>query len=212
MGLKIYFLRHGETTASNTGGYCGALDPEMTPEGSSMAEDFAEHYRSITWAAVFASPMRRTLATAKPLCDALGIKAQCIDGFKEIEYGDWEGKTPEDVDREYHDDYIRWLTDPGWNAPTRGERGVDVARRSSRALQEITTAHKTGNVLVVSHKATVRIMLCTLLGIDVGRFRERIAMPVSAVSIVEIELHGPLLHVLGDRSHLRKTARDQEEN
>jgi probable phosphoglycerate mutase len=136
---------------------------------------------------------------------------ECKDGLKEIEYGAWEGKTPEDVDHEYHDDYIRWLTDPGWNAPTHGERGVDVARRSSRALQEITAAYNTGNILIVSHKATIRIALCALLGIDIGRYRERIAMPVSAVSMVEIESHGPLLHVLGDRSHLRETLRDRIE-
>jgi broad specificity phosphatase PhoE len=211
MALKIYFLRHGETTASKTGGYCGSLDPDMTPEGYGMAEDFAEYYKKLPWEAVFASPMRRTVATAKPLCDLLGIRAEYKDGLKEIGYGAWEGKTPEEVDNEYHDEYVRWLTDPGWNAPTGGERGVDIARRSSLALQEIATAYNAGNVLVVSHKATIRIMLCSLLGIDVGRFRERIAMPVSAVSVVEIESHGPLLHVLGDRSHLRKSFLDRPE-
>jgi probable phosphoglycerate mutase len=66
-----------------------------------------------------------------------------------------------------------------------------------------------GNVLVVSHKATIRIMLCSLLGIDVGRFRDRISMPVASVSIVEMASHGPLLHVMGDRSHLRESLRSQ---
>jgi probable phosphoglycerate mutase len=42
MSLIIYFLRHGETTASQTGGYCGTLDPDLTPEGYQMAEDFAD--------------------------------------------------------------------------------------------------------------------------------------------------------------------------
>jgi broad specificity phosphatase PhoE len=135
---------------------------------------------------------------------------QLKEGLKEIAYGQWEGKTPEDINREFHDDYVRWLTDPGWNAPTGGQRGIDIARRSSLVLEEIEKTYTTGNVLVVSHKATTRIMLCSLLGIDVGRFRDRISMPVASISIVEMAPHGPLLHRMGDRSHLREHLRGRE--
>ncbi len=172
MSLIIYFLRHGETTASQTGGYCGTLDPDLTPEGYQMAEDFADSYKSLPWGAVFSSPLRRAVATAKPLCEAAGIRMQLKEGLREIAYGQWEGKTPDEVNREFHDTYVRWLADPGWNAPTGGERGIDIARRSSLVLEEIEKTYTTGNVLVVSHKATTRIMLCSLLGIDVGRFRD----------------------------------------
>lgn len=202
MSLMIYFLRHGETTASQAGSYCGTLDPDLTPAGYKMAEAFADAYKSLPWVAVFSSPLRRAVATAKPLCEAAGIRMQLQDGLKEIAFGQWEGKTPEDVNREFHDDYVRWLTDPGWNAPTGGERGIDIARRSSLVLEQIEKTYATGNVLVVSHKATTRIMLCSLLGIDVGRFRDRINMPVASISIVEIAPQGPLLHRMGDRSYL----------
>jgi probable phosphoglycerate mutase len=131
------------------------------------------------------------------------IPLQLEEGFKEIAYGQWEGKTPEDINREFHDDYVRWLAEPGWNAPPGGERGIDIARRSSRVLAEIEKTCTTGNVLVVSHKATIRIMLCSLLRIDVGRFRNRIGMPGASVSIVEMAEQGPLLYMLGGRSHLR---------
>jgi len=127
--------------------------------------------------------------------------------LKEIAYGQWEGKTPEEVNRQFHDEYVRWLADPGWNAPTGGERGVDVARRSSVVLEEIERTYPSGNVLVVSHKATARIMLCSWLGIDVGRYRDRLSMPVATLSIVEMTEQGPLLRVLGDRTHLRESLR-----
>ncbi len=207
MSLTIYFLRHGETTASQKGGYCGTLDPDLTPEGYQMAEDFADAYKSLPWTAVFSSPLRRAVATAEPLCKAIGIPRQLKEGLKEIAYGQWEGKTPEEVNREFHDTYVRWLADPGWNAPTGGQKGIDIARRSSLVLEEIEKRHPTGNVLVVSHKATTRIMLCSLLGIDVGRFRDRISMPVASISIVEFTIHGPLLHMMGDRSYLREQLR-----
>ena len=207
MSLIIYFLRHGETTASQTGGYCGTLDPDLTPEGYQMAEDFADAYKSLPWGAVFSSPLRRAVATAKPLCEVAGIRMQLKEGLREIAYGQWEGKTPEEVNSEFHDSYVRWLADPGWNAPTGGERGIDIARRSSLVIEEIEQTCSTGNVLVVSHKATLRIMLCSLLGIDVGRYRDRINMPVAALSIIEMAVHGPLLLMMGDRAYLREHLR-----
>jgi len=199
MSLTIYFLRHGETTASQTGGYCGTLDPDLTAQGYQMVDDFAGAYKSFPWVAVFSSPLLRAVAMAKPLCEAAGIRLQRKEGLREIAFGQWEGKTSEEVNREFHDDYVRWLTDPGWNAPTGGERGIDIARRSSLVLEEIEKTYPTGNILVVSHKATTRIMLCSLLGIDVGRFRDRISMPVASVSMVEMTVHGPLLRMMGDR-------------
>jgi probable phosphoglycerate mutase len=128
-------------------------------------------------------------------------------GLKELAFGLWEGKDPQTVNHDFHDDYIRWLADPGWNAPTGGQKGVEIARDSSRVIEEIGTTFSEGNVLIVSHKATIRIMLCALLGIDVGRFRDRISMPVGSMSIVEIATEGPLMHLLGDRSYLRASLR-----
>jgi len=207
MGPTLYFVRHGETQASRTGGYCGVLDVDLTPEGRQMAEEFAAAYKTLPWAAVFCSPLRRAVDTAMPLCKAVGLEMLLRDGLREIGYGRWEGKTRAEINRLFHDDYVSWLADPGWNAPTGGEKGVDIARRSAMVLDEIERTYPAGNVLVVSHKATIRIMLCSLLGIDVGRFRDRIGMPVASLSIVEMTGQGPLLKLLGDRSHLQERLR-----
>ncbi|MEB3310975.1 MAG: histidine phosphatase family protein [Snowella sp.] len=209
MGLNLYFLRHGETTSSQTGTYCGRINIDLTEEGYRMAEQFAEAYQHLKWEAIFSSPLHRTMATAQPLSDRVGLKIQRRDGLKEIAYGKWEGKTPAEVNLEFHDDYVRWLADPGWNAPTGGEKGIDIARRSSEVLEEIEQTFYEGNILVVSHKATIRIILSSLLGIDIGRYRDRIGMPVASVSIVEMAENGPLIHTMGDRSHLDKELRER---
>lgn len=208
MSLTIYFLRHGETTASRTGGYCGELDPELTSVGTEMAKAFATAYSSHPWTAVFASPMRRTIATVKPLCEALGIEMQLRDGIKEIKYGKWEGKSVEAVKEEFLDDYIRWLTEPAWNPPTGGETATEVSSRASLVITEIQQKYAEGDVLVVAHKATIRIIICSLLGIDLGRFRDRIYMPVASVSAIKLDEHGPLLQILGDRYHLPEHLRN----
>jgi probable phosphoglycerate mutase len=169
-----------------------------------MAEAFAKAYRSIPWTAAYVSPMKRAIATAKPLCEALGLEMQLRDGLKEIRYGKWEDKTLDFVKQHYWDDYIHWRAEPAWNAATGGETSVEISNRALAVIREIQQKHASGNVLVVSHKATIRIILCELLGIDLGRYRDRIDMPAGAVSIVKFDLHGPLLQVLGDRAYMGK--------
>jgi broad specificity phosphatase PhoE len=201
MSLSLYLLRHGETTYSQTGGFCGDLDPELTDDGLQMAQAFADKYQSMSWNAVYVSPMKRTIATATPLCQAIGQKMEFREGLKEIRYGKWEGQTAEFVKTTYADDYVRWLAEPAWNPPTGGETAVQIASRASLVISEIEETYQKGNVLVVSHKATIRIILCALLGIDLGRYRDRISTLVGSVSVVRFDDHGPMLERLGDRSH-----------
>jgi len=203
VSLKLHLLRHGQTAFSRANAFCGAgLDPELTADGTAMAQAFAQAYKSTPWAAVFASPLRRTVATAQPLCSATGMEMQLRDDLKEIHYGNWEGQTIETVNRDFHDDYIRWTADPAWNAPTGGETAMAISRRSLQVIEEIKQRYNNGNILLVSHKATIRIILCSLLGIDTGRFRYRLSCTVGSVTLVEFTSEGPLLHALADRSHL----------
>jgi broad specificity phosphatase PhoE len=208
MTLNLYLLRHGQTELSREDVFCGSgLDPELTPEGLEMAHAFAAFYRDKPWRAIYASSLRRGIATAQPLCDALGLGTEVRADLNEIAYGKWEGQTKAAVEREYHDDYISWLADPAWHAPTGGELATAVARRSLIVIDEIKRQFAEGNVLVVSHKATIRVIVCSLLGIDVGRFRYRLACPVGSLSVLEFLLEGPLLRSLADRSHLSESLR-----
>jgi len=76
-------------------------------------------------------------------------------------------------------------------------------------ITEIESKHKSGNVLVVSHKATIRIILCSQLEIDIGRYRDRINTPAASVSIVKFVTYGPMLEVLSDRSYMPEHLRNR---
>ncbi len=207
MTITLYLLRHGQTECSRNNAFCGSVDPELTEDGREMAQGFAMAYQALEWQAIYASPMIRAIATAKPIAEKLGIDLELRDGLKEINYGLWEGQTVEKVSQEYHDDYIRWTADPAWYPPTGGELAVAIATRALVVIEEIKQRYSSGNILIVSHKATIRIILCSLLGIDVGRFRFRLGCPVGSVSKVEFGAHGPLLHSLSDRTHLSERLR-----
>jgi broad specificity phosphatase PhoE len=208
MTLTLHLLRHGQTALSREDVFCGSgLDPELTAEGAQMAHAFAAAFQTRSWAAIYSSSLRRGITTAEPLCNQLGLEMQVREELNEIAYGKWEGLKKEKVERDFHDDYISWLADPAWHPPTGGEAAVVIARRGLRVIEEIKSKCPEGNVLIVSHKATIRIILCSLLGIDVGRFRYRLVCPVGSVSVVEFTLHGPLLRALAERSHLSEELR-----
>lgn len=173
-----------------------------------MAQAFADAYQTLNWIDVYVSPMKRTIATAKPLCDAIGMEMKLRDGLKEIQYGEWEGKTNEDVKTNYTDEYVHWMAEPAWNAPNGGETSVEIASRSSLVVAEVESKYREGNVLIVSHKATIRIMLCSLLGIDLGRYRDRLDMPAASLSKVKFDKYGPMLQSLGDRSYMSEELRN----
>jgi probable phosphoglycerate mutase len=209
MSLKLHFLRHGQTASSRDNVHCGSgIDAPLTPDGAAMAQAFAAHYRDVQWRAVYSSPQQRAVATAQPLCEVLTLVPEVRDGLKEIGYGAWEGKTVAEVKHEYSSDYELWLSDPAWHAPTQGETAMDVAQRVAGVLLEVRREHAEGNVLIVSHKATIRIALCLLLGIDVGCYRRRLACPVASVSVVEIGPHGAMLMALAERLHLDSRLRE----
>ncbi len=217
MPLRLHFLRHGQTAGSRDNVFCGrGLDIDLTPDGVAMADAFAEFYRDMPWRAIYASPLRRTLATAAPTAAVSGLTVQPLPGLAEIDYGQWDGRSAEDVDHAFHDDYVRWTADPAWNAPTGGETAIALAQRVLAAVQTIVAArggsedgsHEAeGDVLVVSHKAAIRVALCGLLGVDVGRFRFRFACPTGSVSVVEFGAHGPMADAVADRAHLDRRLR-----
>ena len=209
MSLNLTFLRHGQTGSSRDNVFCGSgLNPDLTPEGAQMARQFADFYGDLSWQAIYASSLARAQQTAQPISEKTGLEIQTRDGLREIAYGAWEGQTVAQVDAQYHDEHIKWTADPAWNAPTNGETAIVIARRGLQVVEEIREKYGDGNVLIVSHKATIRIILCALLGIDVGRYRFRLACPVGSISAVDFDEHGPLMKTLANREHLDKRLRE----
>ena len=130
MTVRLYLLRHGQTELSRDDTFCGSgLDPELTADGHRMAQAFADFYSSTEWQAIYTSGLKRTASTAQPLCERIGMTSSPRSELNEIGYGEWEGLTKSTVDEKFHDDYIQWLADPAWHAPTGGELAVAIARR-----------------------------------------------------------------------------------
>jgi broad specificity phosphatase PhoE len=208
--VNLFLIRHGQTAFSRENRFCGTSDPELTDAGRAMAEAFAEAYAARTWEAIYTSPLSRARQTAGALVRLTGVPAVIEDGLAEIAYGEWEGLGVEEVKARWPEAYEYWAEDVASRGAPGGETAFHVAARAMRAVEAIRTRHETGNVLLVSHKATLRIITCALLGLDVRLFRERIAQPVAAVSMFAVTKLTAKLEVLGDRTHLPEALRNQE--
>ena len=208
--MNLYMVRHGQTAASRENRFSGSSDPPLTEVGEAMARAFADVYAALKWEAIYTSPMLRTRQTTEALCLRTGMQLTIEEGLKEIDYGEWEGLRQDEVKQRWTDAFAYWADDVASRGTPGGETAFHVAARAMRVVEQIRTRHQEGNVLIVSHKATLRIITCALLGLDVRLFRERITQPVGAVTLFVVTNHKSQLAMLGDRSHLSADLQNQE--
>ncbi|MGZ3422037.1 MAG: histidine phosphatase family protein [Polyangiales bacterium] len=208
--IELYMIRHGQTDFSRENRFCGTIDPPLNEVGLRMADAFGQCYAGLKWTAIYASPRLRARQTAQALAQRLNLDVIPEEGLAEIAYGDWEGLRHEDVQAQWPEAYAYWAADTASRGTPGGETAFQVAARAAPVVERIKTRHNEGRILLVSHKATIRILTCALLGMDVRLFRDRIAQPVAAVTKFEIKKNGPLLTMLGDVSHLPADLRDLE--
>jgi broad specificity phosphatase PhoE len=132
----------------------------------------------------------------------LKIEPVIDERLREIAYGSWEGKKEVEVKNAEAKAYEAWVRDPAMHPPPGGEGGFAIAARSIAAVERIQSEHPAGVVLVVSHKATIRVLTCALLGLHIGRFRDKVACPTASLTTFEFVDRGAMLVRIGDTTHL----------
>lgn len=178
-------VRHGTTVVGAEDRFAGASDVALSDEGRAQAQRLAERLRDVRIAAVYASPLSRTLETAQILAAPHRLEVQSRDGLREINHGRWEQMTRREVEEKFPDEAAEWEKDPYTFAPLGGESGLAVTARALPVLIEIVREHPDQKILVVSHKATIRLLLSSLLGFDPRRYRDNLDQKPAALNIVD---------------------------
>ena len=202
MTTRLLLVRHGATTLSAEDRFAGSTDVPLSDEGRHQAARLAERLSDDHIAAVYCSPMRRTIETAAIIADPHALAPVTRPGLREIDHGHWEGLTRGEVEQRYRDEYTRWEQDPFTVAPAGGECGVDVMARALPVVRAIVEAHPDQNILVVSHKATIRLVISSLLGFDARGYRDRLDQAPACLNVLDFK--DPVrarLMVFNDVSH-----------
>ncbi len=184
---RLLLVRHGATQLSAEDRFAGAVDVELSEEGMFQAERLAERLADDQIAAVYCSPMIRTTHTASILAKPHNLPLLKRDGLREINHGHWEGLRRSDVEGQFTEEYTSWEEDPFTFAPAGGEAGVNVIARALPVIREIVLEHRGENVLIVSHKATLRLLISSLLGFDARGYRDRLDQSPACLNVLDFK-------------------------
>jgi probable phosphoglycerate mutase len=200
--LTLHLVRHGNTAQSSEGVFCGDLDPPLTDRGRVEAAHLASAMEPLDLTALYCSPKQRARETADPISRACGLQPVIDDGLREIAYGAWEGRKETEIANTDAEAFAAWRGDPALVSPPGGESAFAIAARALPVLVRARREHAGGRVLLVSHKATIRVIVCALLGMPLGRFRSHVGCPTASITTFEFGERGPMLVRVGDVHHL----------
>jgi probable phosphoglycerate mutase len=204
---RVYLVRHGATALSDDH-FAGQTDVPLSEIGRAQARALGARLAGDPIDAFYSSPLHRTLETARLVAAPHGREVVLRAELREISHGRWEQKTRAEVESLYPGEYARWESDPFSFGPEGGETGVAVLARALPALSEIVASHPDGRVLVVSHKATIRLLVCAVLGFDPRGYRERLDSSPAGLSILDFrEWTRARLALFNDTSHYEAPAR-----
>jgi probable phosphoglycerate mutase len=187
MSTRIFLVRHGATTLTAEDRFAGATDVPLSDVGREQVRRLAARLADDGITAVYASPLGRTVETAQILAEPHGLAVETREGLREISHGRWEQMTRREVDEQFPEEAAAWEEDPYTFAPVGGESGLMVTARALPVLMEIVRENRDGKVLIVSHKATIRLLLSSLLGFDPRRYRDNLDQSPAALNIVDFK-------------------------
>jgi probable phosphoglycerate mutase len=211
MTTRVLLIRHGATVLSAEDRFAGSMDVELSDEGRQQARLLGDRLADRPLDAVYASPMRRTRETAQLVSGARNLEATVDAGLREIDHGRWEGLTRKEVEARFADEYGSWEADPFTFAPEGGESGLSVMARALPVVRSIVVRHPDQTVAIVSHKATIRLVLSSVLGIDARGYRDRLDQAPACLNILDFkDAVRARLMLYNDTSHYAEETRRAE--
>ncbi|WP_059013547.1 bifunctional RNase H/acid phosphatase [Streptomyces specialis] len=202
---SFLLLRHGETpfTARKAFSGSGGEDPDLSATGLAQAEAAAEALAHTGVQAVVTSPLARCRQTAQPLADRLGLDVRVEEGFRETDFGAWEGLTFAEIQQRHPEDLARWLASPDAEPTGGGESFAAVARRVAVARDKTLARYAGRTVLVVSHVTPVKTLVRLALGAPaLSMFRMELS-PAALSEVAYFPDGNASLRRFNDTAHLR---------
>ena len=202
MVTRVMLVRHGATVLAAEDRFAGSSDVPLSEQGISQAQRLADRLAASPIDAFYASNMQRAIHTAELIAAPQQRSVAPVADLREIDHGRWEKLTRAEVESSFPEEYQLWERDPFTFAPVGGESGLSVLHRALPALQQLVERHQGQTILVVSHKATIRLLLGSYLGFDLRGYRDHLDQSPCALNI--LDFNGPgraCLRLFNDVSH-----------
>jgi phosphoserine phosphatase len=203
---KIILVRHGHVEGISPERFRGRADLGLTPEGRRQAEATARRIReSWTPAALYSSPLSRCQTTAEAIGRPFGLTPVPVSGLMDIDYGEWQGLTPDEAGRKWPEALDTWYRAPHWAAIPRGENLQDVLTRAVAALRDVIGRHPEDMVVLVGHDSVNRVILLHALDLPLSRYR-RLGQDPCAINQIDFSEGEFTVRSVNETYHLRQGA------
>jgi phosphoserine phosphatase len=201
--MKLLLVRHGHVDGIRPERFRGRRDVPLSQQGVQQAIEVAEHIAQRQRpVAVYTSPLRRCTETASAIAAATGIEVQVLADLIDLDYGDWQWLTRDDVRNRWPDLIERWDTAPHLVRFPHGDSFQDLIARISNVLRMLIDRHAGDTVVIVGHDSGNRALLLQLLDQPASSFW-RFTQDPCGLSDIEIAGNGARLIRLNDTSYLR---------
>ena len=158
---QIDLLRHGEPQGGQY--YRGITDDALTQKGWQQMQQRVQAI--VDWELIISSPLQRCLNFAKQLSQQRKLPLKINAGFQEINFGDWEAKTADEINQQWPAHLMKFYQDPIKNPPPKGENMFDFQQRILKSWQQTLEDHQGQTILVITHAGVIRTLFCELLKI-----------------------------------------------
>ena len=166
---EIIIARHGQTEWNVGEIFRGRIDIELDETGVKQAEILAEYLSSTQIDAIYSSPLKRALRTAKTIASYHQLEVEISPGLIDFNYGEWQGLPHEEVKDKYRELYQQWSDNPHKVNMPGGETLDDVRKRAIGVVDEVITKYE-GTIVMVGHRVVNKVLICALLGLDNSHF------------------------------------------
>ena len=197
---RIILVRHGETEYNAREVFRGTIDVPLNEVGRRQAELLGAHFADMPLDAIYSSPLKRALETADSVAKRHKIEIIRADGLTDLNYGEWEGLTRDEVQERYGPLHERWLKDPHLVEMPGGESLAAVNRRSVPVLEAATSEHE-GTVLLASHRVVHKVLIYHMLDLEVSSFWE-VRLDLGGFTVFDYDSGSFALVSQNDVSHL----------
>jgi alpha-ribazole phosphatase len=182
--MRLVLVRHAAVEGSAHGRCYGTLDVGLSPAGRWQSASLARALESDPVARVVSSPRVRAVETATAIARPHGLDVHVVPDLRELDFGELEGRTYEEIASSLPELYAEWMTTPTTVRFPGGEGYADLEARALAAVSELRTAHHGQTIVAVTHGGIVRAVLCDVLGLPAERIF-RVAIEPASVTVVE---------------------------
>jgi alpha-ribazole phosphatase len=184
--MKCYLVRHGQTTWNETHRFQGWQDIELTNVGVNQAHKISTYFNDIHYHHLYSSDLVRALKTAQIIQTKHECPMTITKGLRELDVGEWEGLTWDEVTEKLDDENIANMDDLWKTARTGGESLFQFQERVIQAFKTIVNKSANQDIVIVTHGGVIRVLICHILEIEMSEINYS-KIDNGSITILEIQ-------------------------